>query len=87
MKIVCHDLHNKSAEPKDVLFSNSNKIEVCRKTPGGSQVNKNKLIFDCRVMSRNHAVIFFDDNKFYIRKEFIISNKDKSDIKVGPRFP
>jgi pSer/pThr/pTyr-binding forkhead associated (FHA) protein len=31
------------------------------------RISTNNLIFDCRVLSRNHAVIRFEDGKFYIK--------------------
>ena len=66
MKILFHDLYNKY-EVSEVFFSNSNKIEICRKNPGALQTSKSRKMFDCRVMSRNHALIYIENNKFYIR--------------------
>lgn len=31
------------------------------------RISQNNLIFDCRVLSRNHALIWFDKGKFYIQ--------------------
>ena len=73
MKILFHDLNIRTNEPRDVFFSISNMIEVCRKGPGGPPVGRNKLLVDCKVMSRNHAVILFENNKFYIRKVWTTS--------------
>lgn len=36
-----------------------------------NRVSENNAIFDCKVLSRNHAVLWYNDGKFFIKVRFI----------------
>ena len=61
MKIIFHDVHDGCVVHEESFES---ELEICRILCGP---NGKPNIFNCKVMSRNHALISHKDDKFYLR--------------------
>lgn len=53
-------------QTRNIQLEPRNEVKVGRSVPR-SRVEESNAIFDCKVLSRNHAIIWFHDGKFFIK--------------------
>lgn len=53
-------------QTRTLLLEPNQEVKVGRSI-ARNRVSENTAIFDCKVLSRNHAVIWYSDGKFYIK--------------------
>ncbi|GAB0087736.1 sarcolemmal membrane-associated protein [Sergentomyia squamirostris] len=51
---------------RTLLLEANQEVKIGRSVPR-HRVSENNAIFDCKVLSRNHAVLWYSDGKFFIR--------------------
>lgn len=63
--LICHS-NSHPFQKRTILLEPRQEIKVGRSVPR-SRVEDSNAIFDCKVLSRNHAVIWYVDGKFFIK--------------------
>lgn len=58
--------HSSVFQTRNIQLEPRNEVKVGRSVPR-SRVEESNAIFDCKVLSRNHAIIWFHDGKFFIK--------------------
>lgn len=53
-------------QTRNIQLEPRNEVKVGRSVPR-SRVEESNAIFDCKVLSRNHAIIWFHEGKFFIK--------------------
>lgn len=63
--LICHS-NSHPFQKRTILLEPRQEIKVGRSVPR-SRVEDSNAIFDCKVLSRNHAIIWYVDGKFFIK--------------------
>lgn len=63
--LICHS-NSHPFQKRNILLEPRQEIKVGRSVPR-SRVEDSNAIFDCKVLSRNHAIIWYVDGKFFIK--------------------
>lgn len=63
--LICHS-NSHPFQKRTILLEPRQEIKVGRSVPR-SRVEESNAIFDCKVLSRNHAIIWYVDGKFFIK--------------------
>lgn len=54
------------SQPRNIVFDPVQEIKVGRSITR-TKIADNNAVFDCKVLSRNHAVIWYNEGKFFLR--------------------
>lgn len=63
--LICHS-NSHPFQKRTILLEPRQEVKVGRSVPR-SRVEESNAIFDCKVLSRNHAIIWYVDGKFFIK--------------------
>lgn len=66
-------------QPRNIIFDTATEVKVGRSITR-TKIADNNAVFDCKVLSRNHAVIWYRDGKFFLR----VSSADAADAANVP---
>ncbi|XP_037033960.1 sarcolemmal membrane-associated protein-like [Bradysia coprophila] len=53
-------------QPRNIVFDPAQEVKVGRSITR-TKIADNNAVFDCKVLSRNHAVLWYKDGKFFLR--------------------
>lgn len=57
---------NSSLQSRTLLLEPNKPVKIGRAI-ARTKVSDNNAIFDCKVLSRNHAELWYEDGKFYLK--------------------
>lgn len=55
-----------NSQPRNIVFDPAQEVKVGRSITR-TKIADNNAVFDCKVLSRNHAVIWYSCGKFFLR--------------------
>lgn len=62
------------SQPRNIIFDTATEVKVGRSITR-TKIADNNAVFDCKVLSRNHAVIWYRDGKFFLRVSSFIQTQ------------